>query len=47
MDRSKKIKQPEATPRPREADDAPLTVEDLIGDLDPGWLDWRRAHEGR
>ena len=27
--------------------DSPLTGEDLIGDLDPGWLDWRREQARR
>jgi hypothetical protein len=42
---------PEATPpapQPRLEDpaDTPLSGEDLIGDLDPGWLDWRE-HQAR
>lgn len=27
--------------------DSPLTGEDLIGDLDPGWLDWREEQADR
>lgn len=34
-------------PRPDDSGDAPLTGEDLIGDLDPGWLDWREENFDR
>jgi hypothetical protein len=36
-----------APSRPDDSGDAPLTGEDLIGDLDPGWLDWRENQEER
>lgn len=38
---------PEALVTPSLPDDSggsPITGEDLIGDLDPGWLDWREGH---
>jgi hypothetical protein len=43
---------PEAAPpapRPHLEDpaDTPLSSEDLIGDLDPGWLDWREKQAAR
>jgi hypothetical protein len=36
-------------PRPGldDSGDSPLTGEDLIGDLDPGWLDWREEQANR
>lgn len=36
-------------PRPRFEDQgvAPLSGDDLIGDLDPGWLAWREEQAGR
>jgi hypothetical protein len=42
---------PEAAPAPRphleDPADAPLSGEDLIGDLDPGWLYWREEQAAR
>jgi hypothetical protein len=36
-------------PRPRLEDpaEAPLSTDDLIGDLDPGWLAWRKEQTAR
>ncbi|MBN2113890.1 MAG: hypothetical protein JW785_07175 [Acidimicrobiia bacterium] len=38
---------PIAWPRTDDSGDSPLSGEDLIGDLDPGWLDWRDHQSGR
>lgn len=34
-------------PRTNDSGEAPLSDEDLIGDLDPGWLGWRAAQADR
>ena len=41
---------PDAAPQPRphfEESVSPLTGDDLLGDLDPGWLDWRDGQSAR
>jgi len=37
---------PSLWPRTDDSGDTPLTGEDLIGDLDPGWLAWRDEQQG-
>ncbi|MFH1331499.1 MAG: hypothetical protein ABIJ48_12755 [Actinomycetota bacterium] len=38
---------PSLWPRADDPGNAPLNGEDLIGDLDPGWLDWRAEQSDR
>ena len=38
--------QPTLRPRLEDSGDAPLGTDDLIGDLDPGWLAWREGQPG-
>jgi len=38
---------PIVRPRTDDSGEAPLNGEDLIGDLDPGWLGWREEQAGR
>jgi len=37
---------PTLRPRLEDSGDAPLSADDLIGDLDPGWLAWREGQAG-
>jgi hypothetical protein len=37
---------PALRPRLEDPGDAPLSTDDLIGDLDPGWLAWREERAG-
>jgi len=34
-------------PRTDDSGETPLNGEDLVADLDPGWLDWREEQAGR
>lgn len=38
---------PALWPRPGDSPENPLTGEDLISDLDPGWLDWSEEQTRR